>query len=200
MDWNKLQDNRLAVVAHLVANAPGNPLGRTALMKLCYFLQTLRNVPLRYRFSMYSYGPFAADVLSDLGTAVNLQGVVSRIEYNNIGYGYRLQPGDCAAQLERDGAEFLEEHRAHLDWVLNEFGTHCSSDLEIESTIVFVDREAARKAERPALSEIASRVGAIKPQFTEAYILGKAQDLEIKGLLTSARPEQATAAPMAQSA
>jgi hypothetical protein len=48
-------------------------------MKFCYFLQTVRQVPLGYRFTLYSYGPFDADVLSDLGTAENLQGVKASV-------------------------------------------------------------------------------------------------------------------------
>ena len=86
MEWNKLQDARLAVIAKLATLAPAGYLGRTALMKFCYLLQTVRQVPLGYRFTLYSYGPFDSDVLSDLGTAVQYLG----------GYGYRIRKSDRA--------------------------------------------------------------------------------------------------------
>ena len=57
-----LHDNRIGTIARLAEKAPPN-FGRTALMKFCYFLQSLRGVPLSYRFTLYSYGPFDSDVL-----------------------------------------------------------------------------------------------------------------------------------------
>jgi hypothetical protein len=59
-------NERIGLIAYL---AKRSPIGRTALMKYCYFLQALRGVPLGYNFSLYSYGPFDAAVLSDLGDA-----------------------------------------------------------------------------------------------------------------------------------
>ncbi len=35
MDWNELQDARLAVITELASRAPGGYVGRTALMKFC---------------------------------------------------------------------------------------------------------------------------------------------------------------------
>jgi hypothetical protein len=46
------ESNRIALITRLVEKVPG--LGRTALMKYCYFLQTLRRVPLGYSFTLYS--------------------------------------------------------------------------------------------------------------------------------------------------
>ncbi len=84
--------NRIALIAQLAEITPN--LGRTALMKYCYFLQTIRKVPLGYSFSLYSYGPFDSDVLSDLGSAEALGGVKTRVEYHPGGYGYRIEKGE----------------------------------------------------------------------------------------------------------
>ena len=35
-------------------------------MKCLNFFQTVRRVPLRYHFGLYTYGPLDSDVLSDL--------------------------------------------------------------------------------------------------------------------------------------
>jgi len=73
----------------LAQNEPTEWVGRTALMKFCIFLQTLRRVPLHYNFSLYSYGPFDSTVLSDLGDAEAL-GVVREVTFYPSGFGYRI--------------------------------------------------------------------------------------------------------------
>ncbi len=96
--------NRLAVITWLAENAAG--LGRTALMKYCYFLQVLRGVPLGYRFSLYSYGPFDSDVLSDLDSTESIGGVTSFVEYFPSGYGYRIVPGERSKAVKCLGEHF----------------------------------------------------------------------------------------------
>src|SRR5882724_260152 len=134
MEWNKLQDERLAVITDLCLRAPAGALGRTALMKLCYFLQTLKGVPLGYHFTLYSYGPFDSEVLSDLGTAESLRAVTSDIVYYQGGYGYKIQKGERADTLIGNNVNFLDKYRGSMDWVMAEFGKHSSADLELEST------------------------------------------------------------------
>lgn len=43
----------------------GGFLGRTAVQKIMYFLKVL-GVPMGYRFELYHYGPFCAEILTDL--------------------------------------------------------------------------------------------------------------------------------------
>ncbi|MEO8659505.1 MAG: hypothetical protein ABI693_13615 [Bryobacteraceae bacterium] len=122
-------------------------------------------------------------MLADLGTAVNLDGIHSEIQYNSIGYGYRLEPGERAEKLEESGGEFIREHMDALEWVLAEFGTHSSSDLELESTIIFLDCEAAKKQDVVSVSTLCQRVREVKPHFGEGYVIGKISELQGKGLL-----------------
>ena len=183
MEWNKVQDVRLAVIAKLVALAPAGYLGRTALMKFCYLLQTVRKVPLQYRFTLYSYGPFDANVLSDLGTAENIEAVKSEELQYRGGYGYRIRTAERTRATIKAGIGLLEPHARDIDWVIAEFGSLGSADLELESTIVFVDREAARKPEEISIRELASRVKQVKPRFAESYIAEKAVELSAKGML-----------------
>src|SRR6185437_3183671 len=147
MDWNKTQTERLAMITDLCAQAPNGSLGRTAVVKLCYFLQVLKGVPLGYHFTLYSYGPFDSDVLSDLGTAESLEAVRSTVEYYPSGYGYKIEKSRLGDAVLAEGAAFLKEHGKAIQWVLSEFGTLNSATLELQSTIVFVDREACRRNE-----------------------------------------------------
>jgi hypothetical protein len=195
MEWNKLQDNRLAIITELVSRAPAGYVGRTAVMKFCYLLQTVRNVPLGYHFTLYSYGPFDSSVLSDLGTAEALQAVKSSVVQYTGGYGYRIKRGEEADAVVAAGGSLLREYESSVDWVVAEFGSHSSSDLELESTIVFADREAARKKEKLSIPELAKRVKEVKPHFDEEYIVEKATELSSKRLLESTKSIGSRATP-----
>jgi hypothetical protein len=192
MDWSELQDARLAVITELASRTPGGYIGRTALMKFCYLLQTVRGVPLGYRFTLYSYGPFDSSVLSDLSTAETLGAVQSKLTFYPGGYGYQISKGESGDSALRDGASFLEKYRQDIDWVLEQFGSHGSADLELESTIVYVDREAVRKGERLSADQLAQLVRDVKPHFVESYISEKVSALREQGLLKSC-PNCATA-------
>lgn len=54
-----------ATVAAATQACPQCYLGRTALQKLLYFMKVL-DVPMRYDFEVYNYGPFCSTVLSDV--------------------------------------------------------------------------------------------------------------------------------------
>lgn len=192
MDWSELQDARLAVITELASRTPGGYVGRTALMKFCYLLQTVRGVPLGYRFTLYSYGPFDSSVLLDLNTAETLRAVQSNLTFYPGGYGYQISKGESGDSILQEGAQFLRKYRKDIDWVLEQFGSHGSADLELESTIVYVDREADRKAERLSADQLAQRVRDVKPHFTENYIREKVAALREQGLLKSC-PNCATA-------
>jgi hypothetical protein len=99
------------------------------------------------------------------------------------GYGYKIQPADRSDSVLQVGSSFVNQHRESIEWVLREFGTHGSADLELESTIVYVDREAALQPERLTINSLAQRVRDVKPHFMESYIREKASQLSAKGLL-----------------
>lgn len=189
MNWNELQDARLAVITDLASRAPTGYIGRTALMKFCYLLQVVRGVPLGYDFTLYAYGPFDSSVLSDLSTATSLRAVNSSVEIYPGGYGYRIQPGDRSGAVLQAGSSFVDQHRESIEWVIQEFGAHGSADLELESTIVYVDREAALEPEKVTLKSLAQRVRDVKPHFLETYIREKVSQLSAKGLLRTSSIE-----------
>jgi len=193
MDWNTLQDARVSLLTKLVMNASGGFFGRTALMKFCYLLQAVRGVPLGYRFTLYSYGPFDSHVLSDLGTAEALEAVKSTINYYNGGYGYRISPAEHASEAIADSEDWLLTYADDIDWVLAEFGSHSSADLELESTIVFVDRESARTNEQMDISTLAQKVKSVKPHFGESFIAKKATELYELDVLIATIPAVAIA-------
>src|SRR5260370_17128296 len=147
MDWNTKIDARVSLISGLCGKLANSYIGRTALMKFCYLLQTVRGVPLGYNFTLYSYGPFDSDLLSDLNSAQMLAVVESKVEFYSGGYGYHITKGPAADEFlaRSSNANFLSEYADSINWVLKEFGSMSAADLELIGTIVFVDREALEK-------------------------------------------------------
>jgi len=181
-----MSDTPSARLATLVALAEKQPrLGRTAIMKLCYFLQTLRNVPLGYRFTLYSYGPFDSSVLSDLSSAEALGGIESKTVLYLGGYGYEISTAKKSRSVKGLAADFIKKHGPDLNWVVGQFGSFGSSDLELLSTIVYVDREFAQAKPKLTPDKLAERVHEVKPHFTKLYVQKKVAHLQGLKLLKS---------------
>ena len=178
-----IQNDRLAALVMLAEKSPR--LGRTAFMKLCYFLQTLRGVPLGYRFRLYSYGPFDSSVLSDLATVEDLGGLHSDVVFYPSGYGYEFMASEKSAAIQAPSAAFLNHWEADIDWVIQQFAKLGSADLELLSTIIYVDREFKGARQKLTLDGIVQRVHEVKPHFSESSIREKADDLYRQGLLQS---------------
>ena len=179
-------EGRLALIPVLAAQSSNGYIGRTALMKYMYFLQVLRKVPLGYRFTLYSYGPFDSDVLADLGSAESLDVVKSDLAPYLGGYGYKISPAGRAEWLRKRSSVFLSHHKEDVKWVLHTFGSYTSAELELLATIVFVDREAHQKKERIRLNDVVKRVHEIKPHFNEDKIQSYATRLIKEKLLAYA--------------
>lgn len=171
MTDNKLKTEHLAVIALMAEKAPFKNLGRTAIMKCIYFLQILRGVPLKYSFSLYSYGPFDADVLGDLSYAENLGIVTTQVVAYPNAYGYEIKPGPNIESAKKAAAQFVERYGSDIDWVMQRFGRRSAADLELDSTIVFVDRELSHDDLKVTNADLATRVGKVKPQFAKERIL-----------------------------
>jgi len=178
-----LHESRLALITVLASQAPGGYIGRTALMKYMYFLQVLRGVPLGYRFTLYSYGPFDSDVLADLGSAEALSTVKSELERYSGGYWYKIRPDDHADWIRERAASFLAKYQTDVNWVVEKFGGLGSAELELDSTIIYADREALDRREKIDLPEVAKRVHEIKPHFSQEQVQSHASRLVEEGLL-----------------
>lgn len=178
---------RLAVLSTLVKEAPQKP-GRTALMKFAYLLQTVKGVPLDYRFELFNYGPYDSTVLSDLSQAVILKAIKSETVYYSSGYGYAYSTNERGhSALCKNVANELVKYHGDIEWVLNEFGGASASRLELVSTITFAEREMRRKHQERSPDELCRRVKRIKPHFSDASITGTINELAQKTLISVTR-------------
>jgi hypothetical protein len=153
-------------------------------MKCLYFLQELEGIPLGYHFGLYTYGPFDSDVLNDLGLAERMGAVESRIFHFSGGHGYELRPADTDRLLCR-AEELVSRYKDKIDWVVGEFGSKSALDLEMASTLVYVDRSAAEEGSSISLYELARKVRNIKPHLDIGRIELEAERLKERGLLSA---------------
>ena len=174
---------RVGVLVELLKRS--NSLGRTAVMKLMFFLQELKGVDLGYQFRIYTYGPFDSSVLEDLSYAESLGIINSEIESFPNGYSYKYQNNpQCELNMSK-AQEFIESHQDSIAWVSGKFGKMNASELELLSTIVYVDRLYHQYGDKVSINEICEKVKKIKTHFSEDYILNNAQDLLSINLLIS---------------
>ncbi|MEW6265696.1 MAG: hypothetical protein AB1641_21695 [Thermodesulfobacteriota bacterium] len=175
--------NRLGVILELIEKSPSKTLGRTAVMKLLYLLQTVKGLPLGYDFRLYVYGPFDSGVLEDLEYAETLEAVATEVRYFPSGYSYHLRSGKKADEIRNKSFSFLQRYKSDIDSIMDEFGSKSASDLELISTIIFSDGNYAQRNTRVTIKESSARIREIKPQFTLEKIESTASALLEKGLL-----------------
>jgi uncharacterized protein len=154
-------------------------------MKLFYFLQDLHGFALGYDYRLFAYGPYDSEVLSDLATATSLNMVCEKTVIYPRGYGYAITPGSHADQLSRELETNDPDLAAQVDAVVREFAAFGADELELRSTIFFVDRELSQAGSATTAADLTERVRLIKPYFSEAMILSRVEEMERKGWLKS---------------
>lgn len=161
---------RLALLAELARRAR---LGRTAIMKLLFFLQESKGIPLGYQFSLYSYGPFDSDVLADISTAERLNILKSNVVYYVSGTGYEYMRGPDAPSADELAQDFLITNRENIDWAIKNFANRTAGELELLSTTLFV-----AKFQNPKdISSLIEKVEEVKPHFSRERIKNGIEDL-----------------------
>lgn len=156
---------RMAVIAEIARRQPG--LGRTAMMKYLYLLQTLRRVPLGYRFELYLYGPYTTDVLDDIASA-ELWGL---LQEEVTEYGYRILPHGSTDGLPQEAKSFAEKYFKEIEWVVSKFSRFSAAELELIGTLFWVYDHGCQEGtlyDEHRLIEVALR---LKPHFTEQTAL-----------------------------
>jgi len=115
-------------------------------MKLLYFLQEWKGVRLNYDFRLYTYGPFELEVLSDLSSACGRRAVTEQTVQYGRGFGYVISPAERAEELSNNFQTEYPDMAGMVDEVVREFGSYSAGELELRSTIFYVDREAIDSA------------------------------------------------------
>ncbi len=178
LPWEKY-----GIIAELAyrLNHLGLRFGKTALQKLVYLLQELYNIKVGYDYSLYTYGPFSSELLSDLDFVESLNGV-------DVGFipeiqGYEIFPGKANESVRMKAKDFLDTVSENIEKIINEFGDFTAKELELRSTIIFVNRDLISKGKSNVLGELINLVQAIKPHFSKDEIDQALSELEKKGYI-----------------
>lgn len=171
---------RRSVIAALAMRR--KELGRTAVMKLVYFLQAVRDVPLGYNFRIYTYGPYDGQVLDDLQATESAGAVRSESYEYDFGTGYSISATTAAHELARTADERFNQD---LDWAVAEFGEQSAVELELASTIIFVDKRNASAGIQQSAEDLAEAVREMKPHITLDRISREVRHLYSRSFIRS---------------
>ena len=106
----------------------------------------------------------------------NGERIRSRNHFRQVFHTPEAPTADDVDELQKMKAKLgtlvAAEESAEILWVMEKFGSLTSAQLELVSTIIYVDREAAQKGRKPTLQSIACQV-----HFSEIEIIRSAEVL-----------------------
>jgi len=111
-------------------------VGRTAVQKIVYFLQTV--VPMDYRFDIHHYGPYCYEVTRDIEWLL-ADGVI-RDQSNQDNYS-NYASADQAGELLALHHDHVEQHRMAVRKVASSFVTLDPKQLELIATLDYLYRQ-----------------------------------------------------------
>jgi uncharacterized protein len=138
----------------------GCSLGRTKFQKIVFLLSELYDVKTTYKFRFYTYGPFSNGLAGDIDYLAKID-ILDSVFHLSDGF-YAIEPGekfDKPHLVTSLDSKIIEDIRT----VVKDFGSKNASQLELMSTIVFVNRFDERGSDEKLLKD---KTLALKPKFT----------------------------------
>ena len=162
---------RTAVIGEIARRKAqfGGQLGKTAMMKLLHLLQKGLGAQLGYRFTLYNYGPYDSDVMSDIQFAESLGEIT--VDYQGPDRGYEIKPAS-----DNPVSPVAPETLKLIAQLMDQFGRLNARELELRSTLLFLSREFQDAA-------LISRLRELKPKYSISETQQALADLKRKGLL-----------------
>lgn len=156
---------RKNVIIKMLQENPG--MGKTAVMKTIFILQQVKHVDLGCEFSIYTYGPYNADVMEDIDELVSDGLLLSNAYIYKDYVGYTLSATDfgvdVAPKLKNKDAVALKE-------VLGFVKGKNAKELELYSTIIYVEDWYLKSKKANSIDSIIKKVHELKPHFSEETI------------------------------
>lgn len=157
--------NRKSVIIKMLQENPD--MGKTAVMKTIFMLQQVKHVDLGCEFSIYTYGPYNADVMEDIDELVS-DGLLSSNAYSYKDYiGYALNATDSGARAVQS---LQDKDAAALKEILDFVKGKTAKDLELYSTIIYVEDWYSKHEKANNIDAIIKKVHELKPHFSEKTI------------------------------
>jgi len=169
--------HKYGTVSYLAKKLPDKSpqFGKTILQKIVYILQEIYKVPCGYNYSLYTYGPYCGELSNDLDYVSFLNGV--NVDWEPFPGGYEISAGEKCDHIIEKAGEFIKSYNDEIDMAIQKFGKSSAKDLELISTIIYVERYAKRTGESISIDEIINEVEEIKPKFDRSEIKKKVEIL-----------------------
>jgi uncharacterized protein YwgA len=179
--WEHALLAKVVSQAARIAQKEGYFLGRTAIQKIVYFLQVL-DVPMRYRFEVYHYGPFCASILGDLEWLL-ADGAIADDSTDPKKYS-KYTPGSVCEELIAKHAAKFEKYEETLKSTVKALLPLNPDHLELVATLDYAFRELKATArKKPVRQNVIARFREFKgAKFTDEDIAKTYDQLEAAGL------------------
>jgi len=173
---------KFAIIASLVKEINGRwTLGRTAIQKYLYLLQEVYGFDIGYEFKFYTYGPFSSEILANIDILAQIGAVkVDSVVYSSGAHGYKVTPDNLIDTIIENEPNYKDNDK--LKDIISKFISSSAEDLELDATIVWVDRDLSSKAES-SFKQIEDLVKQLKPKFDDSKIKEHIEKLRGYGFL-----------------
>lgn len=142
-------------------------MGKTAVMKTIFMLQQVKHIDLGYEFSIYTYGPYDAAVMEEIDELVS-DGLLSSTVYHYKDYiGYTLSITDSGVKAISNSED---KDTTALKEILDFVRGKSAKDLELYSTIIYVEDWYLKNDKASNVDSIIHKVHELKPHFSEKII------------------------------
>lgn len=162
-----------AIIGYLVKRLseefPGKQIGKTFMQKMLYLLT--REGVVNFNYAMYHYGPYSADVESELHFAENSK--IVDVKWVN-GAGYHIE---ATSELDKFKVLLRDSEKQAIDALIVKFGSFNAVDLSLLATAYFQKDNFDTTDE-----ELPNVIHSVKPNYTASYIKGV---LEKGGVISS---------------
>lgn len=152
--------------------------GKTVLQKMVFLLQEVYKVDVGYSFGFHTFGPFAGELLGDLDFAERMGAVVVKPVDGAYGYGYSIEPGNDIEKYLGKARVFLDKHSDSINKLVCEFGKKKAKDLELLTTIVYLNKEISSDETKMTRDEAVDKIHELKPKFSSKEIQDGMVELE----------------------
>ncbi len=169
---------KYGIIAYLAKAMDGHDaqFGKTSLQKIIYILQEVYQVNVGYKFILYNYGPYSADLATDLEYIAALNGV--DVSWVNTG-GYRIKPDSDVDTFIEKSKDFLDKHKNDIDKAIETFGNLSAKELELRATIIYFVNDCGIRED----SEVTDKIHQLKPYFKEDKIRSTIEELKSLGVI-----------------
>ena len=156
------------------------PPTRAAWMHLVYLLQHIYNVPLGYRFTLYTQGPQAPEVHRDLDIARQRLHISMPCTRNNP-YPV-ITPGPMAVEKLRIAHIHCQPYMDSIRNLASDFGHLTASKLGLRTSLVYLDRHST-PTDNTARELLVQAVHELKPHVLLEEIREALRELRERNIL-----------------